>query len=301
MTLGVARNPYATNVSTRLVAAAAELDIPVRVIDLPTLTIDIRSDGPAAVRDAAGCIEITSLAPYLLFGYPTAAHAFRILTRKAYTQNPVDSVLVADDKASTAVRLTMASLPQVPSTICPLELELALSVAEEMHYPVVLKRTHGAQGRWVRRAEHAVLLTQAFHELESEGPGALLLQPEVAEFHGRSIRAVVTGGHLLAVTLRTAAANEWRSNIAGGATQHPVEVTSDERKLAEDAARAIGLGHAGIDILRTTGGPLVLEVNSCPDFTSMLPYFDEDLTRTVLSASLPATPAQRKPRSRRSS
>lgn len=287
MTLGIARNPYATNVPTRLVEAAAELDIPIRVIDLPTLTVSISSDGQAVVRDAAGAIEITSLAPYLLFGYPTAVHAFRILLRRAYTQNPVNSVLTADDKAATAVQLSLSSLPQVPSTICSLDLERALLMAGEIQYPVVIKRTDGAQGRWVRRAGNAALLTQAFHELESEGPGALVLQPEVAEFHGRSIRAVITGGHLLAATLRTAAGNEWRSNITGGATQHPVNLTPNERKLAEDAARALGLGHAGVDILRTARGPLILEVNSCPDFTSMLPYFDKDLTRAVLFACLP--------------
>lgn len=288
MTLGIARNPYATNVPTRLAEAATDLDIPFRVIDLPTLTVDISLNGEAAVRDAAGTIDITSLAPYLLFGYPTAVHAFRILSRRAYTQNPVDSVLTADDKAAAAVQLSHASLPLVPSTICSLDLERALSVAGVIQYPVVIKRTHGAQGRWVRRAEHADLLTQAFHELESEGPGALVLQPEVAEFYGRSIRAVITGGHLLAATLRTAVGNEWRSNITGGATQHPVNLTPNERTLAENAARALGLGHAGIDILRTSRGPLILEVNSCPDFTSMLPYFDEDLTRAVLLACLPS-------------
>ncbi|MBV8542413.1 MAG: ATP-grasp domain-containing protein [Pseudonocardiales bacterium] len=287
MTLGIARNPYAANVPTRLVAAAAELGIPVRVIDLPTLTVDISLNGEAAVRDTAGAIDVTSLAPYLFFGYPAAVHAFRVLSRRAYTQNPVDGVLTADDKAATAVRLSHASLPQVPSAICSLDLERALSVAGEIRYPVVIKRTHGAQGRWVRRAEHAAFLPRAFHELESEGPGALILQPEVTEFYGQSIRAVVTGGHLLAATLRTAAGNEWRSNIAGGATQHPVDLTPNERELAEEAARALGLGHAGIDILRTAHGPLILEVNSCPDFTSMLPYFDEDLTRAVLSSCLP--------------
>lgn len=286
MTLGIARNPYAANVPTRLAETATELDIPIRVIDLPTLTVDISLNGEAAARDAAGAIDITTLAPYLLFGYPTAVHAFRILSRRAYTQNPVDSVLTADDKAATAIQLSHASLPQVPSTICPLDLERALSVAKEIQYPVVIKRTHGAQGRWVRRAEHATSLTQAFHELKSEGPGALILQPEVAEFYGRSIRAVVTGGNLLAATLRTAAGNEWRSNIAGGAKQHPVDLTPNERKLAENAARTLGLGHAGIDILRTARGPLILEVNSCPDFTSMLPHFDEDLTRDVLLSCL---------------
>lgn len=288
MTLGVARNPYATNVPTRLAEVAAELDIPVRVIDLPTLTVDISSDGQVTVRDSAGVIEVTSLSPYLLFGYPTAAHAFRILSRKVYLQNPVDSVLTADDKASTAVQLSHAAVPQVPSTVCSLDLERALSVAEEIQYPVVIKRTHGAQGRWVRRAENAPSLIHAFHELKSEGPGALILQPEVAEFYGHSIRAVITGGHLLAATLRTVTGNEWRSNIAGGATQDAVDLTPEEKKLSEDAARTLGLGHAGIDFLRTTRGPLILEVNSCPDFTSMLPYFDEDLTRAVLLACLPS-------------
>jgi len=287
MRLGVARNPYATNVPTRLVEAAATRGIPVRAIDLPTLTVDIGLDGDVAVHDAAGAVEITSLAPYLLFGYPTAAHAFRILSRHAYTQNPVDSVLTADDKASTAVQLAMASLPQVPSTVCSLDWERALAVADEIRYPVVIKRTHGAQGRWVRRARQAASLAKAFHELEAEGPGALVVQPEVADCYGRSIRAVVTGGHLLAATVRTAAGDDWRSNVAGGATQHLVDLTPDEKKLAEDAARAVGLGHAGIDMLRTERGPLVLEINSCPDFTSMLPYFDQDLTQAVLSACLP--------------
>jgi ribosomal protein S6--L-glutamate ligase len=288
MMLGIARNPYATNVPTRLAEAAAELDIPVRVIDLSTLTVNISLNGETAIRDAAGAIDITSLAPYLLFGYPTAVHAFRIFSRRAYLQNPVDSVLAADDKAATAIQLSHAALPQVPSTICSLDLEHALSAAGEIQYPVVIKRTHGAQGRWVRRTQHAASLTQAFHELKSEGPGALILQPEVVEFYGRSIRAVITGGNLLAATLRTAAGNEWRSNVVGGATQHPVDLAPNERKLAEGAAHALGLGHAGIDILRTVHGPLILEVNSCPDFTSMLPYFDEDLTRTVLLSCLPS-------------
>jgi glutathione synthase/RimK-type ligase-like ATP-grasp enzyme len=52
------------------------------------------------------------------------------------------------------------------------------------------------------------------------------------------------------------------------------------------AARAAGLGHAGVDLLRTRRGPRVLEVNSCPDFTSMQPNYAEDLAEAVLRASL---------------
>lgn len=286
MTLGIACNPYAMNVPTQLIETAAGLDVPVRLIDLPTLTVDIQSDGRTTVVDGEGAVEIDSLAPYLLFGYPTAVHAFRILLRQAYTQNPVDSVTIADDKASTAERLSAASVAQVPTTICALDLQRVLSLAADIGYPVVLKRTHGAQGRWVRRAHSASCLPQAFHELESEGRGALILQPEIEECQGRSIRAVVTHGQLLAATERTATGNEWRSNIAGGARQRPVDLTPDEKALAEDATLALGLRHAGVDLLRTLRGPLVLEVNSCPDFTSMLRHFDKDLTQAVLLASM---------------
>ncbi len=289
MTLGIVKNPYATNVPTQIVEAATELNIPVRVMDLPSLTVEVELDGKTVVSDSGGVIEVSILAPYLLFGYPTAVHALRILERQAHTQNPINSVLVADDKAATAVQLSAASVPQVPSKLCALVLDRARTVAEEIGYPVVLKRTHGAQGRWVRRVENPDLLGSVFRELESEGPGTLIIQPEVAEFHGRSIRAVVTGGQLLAATLRTAAGNEWRSNIAGGANQHRIDLSWDEKKLAVDAVRALGLGHAGVDILRTARGPLVLEVNSCPDFTSMLSYFTENLTRAVLTACLPIT------------
>lgn len=286
MTLGIACNPYTMNVPAQLIETAARLDVSVRLIDLPTLTVDIQSDGQTTVVDGEGVIEIDSLAPYLLFGYPTAVHAFRILLRQAYTQNPVDSVMTADDKASTAEKLSAASVAQVPTKICSLDLQRALSLATDIGYPVILKRTHGAQGRWVRRAHNASCLPQAFHELESEGRGALILQPEVGECQGRSIRAVITGGQLLAATERTAAGNEWRSNIAGGAQQRPINLTPEERALAEDAAAALGLRHAGIDLLRTLRGPLVLEVNSCPDFTSMLQHFDKDLTLAVLLASM---------------
>jgi len=65
-----------------------------------------------------------------------------------------------------------------------------------------------------------------------------------------------------------------------------VELTGEENDLVLAAARAIGLGHAGVDLLRTRQGPRVLEVNSCPDFTSMQPHYTEDLAEAVLLASL---------------
>ena len=286
MTVAVARNPYATNVSGSLLAAAGRLGVAIRPVELPSLRLGIGPRGDLAVTDSAGPVAADSLAPYLLWGFPAAVHALRALARTAHAQNPVDSVLLADDKAAAAYRLAQAGVPQVRTEICPFDAELVAAVAAQIGYPVVVKRAHGAQGRWVRRAVGPEALAAALAELAEEGPGALIMQPEVVECAGASIRAVVTGGRLLAVTERQAAAPEWRSNIAGGAAQRRTELTGEEAELVRAATAALGLGHAGVDILRTRHGPRVLEVNACPDFTSMQPHYQADLGEKVLRASL---------------
>ena len=285
MTVAVARNPYATNVSGSLIAAAGRLGLPVRPIDLPSLRLGIGPRGEEAITDSAGRVAADSLAPYLLFGFPAAVHALRALARTAHAQNPLDGVLLADDKAAAAYRLARAGVPQVRTEICPFDAGQVTAVAAEIGYPVVVKRAHGAQGRWVRRAADQEALAAALAELSPEGPGALVLQPQVVECAGASIRAVVTGGRLLAVTQRQAIAPEWRSNIAGGAVQRRAELTGQEAELVRGATAALGLGHAGVDVLRTRQGPRVLEVNACPDFTSMQPHYEADLGEAVLRAS----------------
>jgi len=286
MKVAVARNPYATNVPDSLTAAASRLGIPVRMVDLPSLRTGIAALGALTVTDEAGSVAATSLAPFLLFGFPAAVTALRVLARTARAQNPVDSVLLADDKAAAAVRLAQAGVAQVRTEICPFDPAQVAAAAAEIGYPVVVKRAHGAQGRWVRRASVPAALTTALTELAAEGPGALIVQPEVVECAGVSVRAVLTGGELIAVTERRAAPPEWRSNIAGGATQRRTELTGEERDLVDGAAAALGLGHAGVDLLRTGAGPRVLEVNACPDFTSMQPHYQADLAEAVLRASL---------------
>lgn len=286
MTLAVARNPYATNVPDSLIAAAGRLGIGVRTVDLPSLRASIAPPGEVTVIDSAGPVVATSLAPFLLFGFPAAVSALRVLARAGRAQNPVDGVLLADDKAAAAVRLAEAGVAQVRTEICPFDHAQVAAVAAEIGYPVVVKRARGAQGRWVRRAADPATLAMALAELAAEGPGGLIVQPEITECAGASVRAVLTGGELIAVTERRAGPPEWRSNIAGGAAQRRIELTGEEQDLVHRAAAALGLGHAGVDLLRTAAGPRVLEVNACPDFTSMQPHYRADLAEAVLRASL---------------
>jgi ribosomal protein S6--L-glutamate ligase len=282
--LGIPRNPYSPRVAAMLAAAAAARQLPHRPIDLPSLTVELASDGTASVHDADGPVAVTAVAPAVLFGFPAAAHGLRALARHAYLQNPVDAGLAADDKATTAELLGRAGVPQVPTHV--VAFDGAAVAATAIGYPVVVKRTHGAQGRWVRRAADAAELAAALAEFAPEGPSALVLQPEIVEFRGRTLRVIVTGGRAVAASLRTAAGEEWRSNVARGASQEIVAASAEESELARAAVAALGLRHGGVDVLRTGAGPRVLEVNACPDVTSMVPLLP-DLPATVLRACLP--------------
>lgn len=286
MTLGIVINPYAMNVPDSLINAARNFPIRIRTIHLPSLMVKLDKNGEALVSDKDGVVAVNCLAPYLLFGFPVSVIALRILSQKAYLQNPVDSVLIADDKAAASERLVSSGIPQVPTFISSSDLGMVLSIVAEIGYPVVLKRTHGALGRWVRNAVDEVSLRLAHAELMTEGPTALIIQPQILEAKGKSIRAVITGGRVLAVTERIAVNGEWRSNIANGAVQRPVDLGKPEYDMVLSAAKTLGLRHAGIDLLKTSAGYVILEVNSCPDYTSMIPYFTKNLTNEVLNASI---------------
>lgn len=284
--LGVPRNPHALNVHHALMSSAEQLGVPVRAVDLTSLRAAITGGGESRAFDRDGPVEVRSLAPFLLFGYPAAVTGLRVILRTAYGQNPVEATLLADDKAATAIALAEARVPQVPTEVLAADLEQVRERAAAVGYPVILKRTHGAQGRWVRRAADSGELAVAFQELMADGPGALVLQPEVTESRGRSVRVVITDLAVLAVTERSAAADGWLSNIAQGSDQRPVALTPTENRMALDACAAVGLRHAGVDILRSAAGSQVLEVNACPDFTSMVPFFADDLTARVVRACL---------------
>lgn len=285
--VGVGLNPFSPNVHAALLQACADLGAAARPIDLPTLQAHVPVSGPAVVADAHGPLGVTHLAPALLFWQEAAAGCYRLLERQEVrVLNPVTASELADDKAVTAVHLTAAGVPQVETRVLPQEPRLCLAAAEQVGWPVVVKRTHGAQGRWVRAASGPAELAQVLTAFAAEGRGALLLQPLVVEAAGRSLRLVVVRDGVVACTERTAAIGALQSNIGAGGSQQRAEPTDVEVRLAVTATAALGLGCSGVDLLRTTAGPLVLEVNAAPDFTSMRTHVPVDVARLVVEALL---------------
>ena len=129
--------------------------------------------------------------------------------------------------------------------------------------PHVIKLVEGSQGQGVVLAEKLASsqsVIEAFRGLYAN----FLVQEFIREAKGADIRCFVVGGKVVASMRRQARAGEFRSNLHRGGSAEVVDLSEDERTVAIRAAAVMGLGVAGVDLLRARRGPLVLEVNSSP-------------------------------------
>ena len=129
--------------------------------------------------------------------------------------------------------------------------------------PLIVKLLESTQGKGVVLAETkkaAESVIDAFRGLKAN----FLVQHFVKEAAGEDIRCLVIGGKVVAAMKRTAAGDDFRSNLHQGGTAKRVPISKEERDVAVRAARCFGLGMAGVDLLRSNDGPKVLEVNSSP-------------------------------------
>lgn len=134
--------------------------------------------------------------------------------------------------------------------------------------PVIIKLARGVHGNGVVLAESkkaAKSVLQAFY-LQNEDGTNILVQEFVEESAGTDIRAFVVGGRVVASMKRQSLDDDFRSNLHKGGEGTMVKLTDEERKMAVKAARAMGLNIAGVDMMRSKRGPLVLEVNASPGF-----------------------------------
>jgi ribosomal protein S6--L-glutamate ligase len=106
---------------------------------------------------------------------------------------------------------------------------------------------------------------QAFYLTNEEGTN-ILLQEYIEESAGTDIRAFVVGSRVIASMKRQSLDDDFRSNLHQGGAGTPIKLTDEERKTAIKAAKAMGLNIAGVDMMLSKRGPLVLEVNASPGF-----------------------------------
>jgi ribosomal protein S6--L-glutamate ligase len=134
--------------------------------------------------------------------------------------------------------------------------------------PVIIKLARGTHGNGVVLAESkkaAKSVLQAFY-LSNEDGTNILLQEFVKESAGTDIRAFVVGSRVVASMKRQSLDDDFRSNLHKGGEGTSVKLTEEESKMVVKAAKAMGLTVAGVDLMRSARGPLILEVNASPGF-----------------------------------
>jgi len=149
--------------------------------------------------------------------------------------------------------------------------------------PLIIKLLEGTQGKGVVLAENAKAAESVINAFKSLNAN-ILVQEFIKEAGGKDIRCFVIDGKVVASIQREASKGEFRANLHQGGTASIVKITSEEKKLAVKAAKVLGLQIAGVDIIRSNRGPLVLEVNSSPGLEGIETATGKDIAGMMISA-----------------
>ena len=148
--------------------------------------------------------------------------------------------------------------------------------------PVVIKLVEGTQGLGVVLGETMPSAKSTF-EAFREAKINILVQEFVKEAGGADIRAFVVGDRVVGAMKRQSGPGEFRSNLHRGGTAEEIAVTPEERWAAVRACRALGLNVAGVDMLRSSRGPVLIEVNSTPGLEGIERATGEDIAGQIIS------------------
>lgn len=149
--------------------------------------------------------------------------------------------------------------------------------------PLIVKLLQGTQGRGVVLAETRKAGESVINAIKSLGTN-LLVQEFIKEAQGKDLRCFVIDGKVIASIERRAAPGEFRANIHQGGTAALVRITPAERRLAIKAAKTMGLQVAGVDIIRSSKGPLLLEINSSPGLEGIETATGKDIAGEMIAS-----------------
>ena len=283
MKIGIlSRNPrlYSTR---RLVEAAEERGHEVHVIDILKCYMDITSSKPGIVYKDEKLEGFDAVIPRIgasVTSYGTAViRQFEMMGVYCLTESiPLGR---SRDKLRALQLLSRKGLG-LPVTGFAHDVGNARQLIKLVGgAPLVLKLLEGTQGRGVVLAETikaAESVIDAFQELEAD----FLVQEFIKEAGGSDIRAFVIGRRVYAAMQRTAAEGEFRSNLHRGGSAQLIKLTPAERATAVKAAQTMGLKVAGVDMLRSSRGPLIMEVNSSPGLGGIEEATGKDVAGQVI-------------------
>ncbi|MDH4261500.1 MAG: RimK family alpha-L-glutamate ligase [Spirochaetia bacterium] len=177
--------------------------------------------------------------------------------------NAIQAISRARDKLRSLQLLAQSNIP-VPRTFFIDNInEIDIAIESVGGAPVIIKLLEGTQGMGVILAESVRSARSILESLINQGQH-VLIQEFISESTGRDLRVIVLNNKVIASMQRTSIGDEFRSNVHRGGSHSNVKLSIESEKLARLATRVLGLNFAGVDLIESKRGPLILEVNPSP-------------------------------------
>ena len=266
-----------------LIAAGEKRGHEVEVVDPLLCYMDITSKKPAVFFRKKRIEGVDAVIPRI--GASVTFYATAVLRQfemmGVYCVNESVAISRSRDKLR-ALQLLSRKGVGLPTTGFALSTQMTDDLIDVVGgAPLVIKLLEGTQGKGVVLAEtksaaHSVI--DAFRNLDAY----FLVQEFVREASGADLRCFVIGGKVVASMKRTAKSGEFRSNLHLGGKAEKVKITPEERETAVRAAQVMGLNVAGVDLVSSSRGPLVLEVNSSPGLEGIEKTTGRDIAGLVM-------------------
>jgi len=271
----------------RLVQAARKLGHRAVVLDTMRCHVLVESGAPQVFVGAERVPAPDVLLPRI--GASVTAYGLAVVAQFEAMGVPVvnqsRAIAASRDKLRSLQLLAQAGLP-VPRTLLAHHRASVPRLLEQVGgLPAIVKLTQGTQGVGVMLAtskEEAQALLNTFWDLGHD----ILLQQFVSEAEGSDVRALVVGEKVVAAMQRRAKAGEFRSNIHRGAQGKALSLPPELEQLAVRATKVLGLEVAGVDLLESKQGPLVLEVNSSPGFEGLEGATGIDIAKAIVERTV---------------
>lgn len=267
----------------RLVEAARARGHTVRVLDPLRCYMRIASDGFSMRYKGKPIAGYDAVIPRIgasITRYGTAVlRQFELMG--SYSPNPSDAILRARDKLR-AHQLLAAQGIGMPITVFGDNPDDTVDLLSMLGPPPhVIKLNEGTQGAGVMLTEKPSASRSVIEALRGLY-ASFVVQEFIGEAQGADLRCFVVGDRVVASMRRQAPEGDFRSNLHRGGTAERVDASTDEQEVAVRAARVLGLNVAGVDLIRSDRGPLVLEVNSTPGLEGIEQACGVDVARSIV-------------------
>lgn len=267
----------------RLVEAGEKRGHNIRVLDHLKCNLVIEKKNPKIIYNGEEIKDIQAIIPRIgasVTFYGTAVvRQFEMMN--VFTAVESQSLVRSRDKLRSLQILSRAGLGLPKTIFTNYSKDVDRILKEAGGAPVVIKLLEGTQGLGVVLAENkkaAVSVVEAFNGLKAR----VIVQEFIKEAKGADIRAFVVDGHVVGAMKRQAKEGEFRSNLHRGGTAEVIELTPEEEIAAIKAANALKLGIAGVDILQSDRGPLIIEVNSSPGLEGIEMATGKDIAGQII-------------------